>query len=38
MQRLESVLSEYAQPGFDLLKVDVEGPEASVLASADLAA
>jgi FkbM family methyltransferase len=36
--RLETVLSDYAQPGFDLLKVDVEGAEASVLASADLAA
>lgn len=35
--RLETVLSEYARPGFDLLKVDVEGAEASVLASADLA-
>ncbi|SNR38506.1 FkbM family methyltransferase [Actinomadura mexicana] len=36
--RLETVLSDYAQPGFDLLKVDVEGAEVSVLASADLAA
>ncbi|GGT62748.1 FkbM family methyltransferase [Actinomadura citrea] len=36
--RLETVLSDYAQPGFDLLKVDVEGSEASVLNSADLAA
>jgi FkbM family methyltransferase len=34
---LESILSEYASPGFDLLKVDVEGREAAVLASADLA-
>jgi FkbM family methyltransferase len=33
---LESVLTEYASPGFDLLKVDVEGREAAVLASADL--
>lgn len=34
---LESVLAEHAEPGFDLLKVDVEGWEAQVLASADLA-
>lgn len=33
---LESVLAEYASPGFELLKVDVEGREAAVLASADL--
>lgn len=33
---LESILAAYAEPGFDLLKVDVEGAEASVLASADL--
>ena len=33
---LESVLTENASPGFDLLKVDVEGREAAVLASADL--
>lgn len=33
---LESVLRRYARPGFDLLKVDVEGREAGVLASADL--
>lgn len=33
---LESVLSDHATPGFDLLKVDVEGREAAVLASADL--
>ncbi|MGH4012450.1 MAG: FkbM family methyltransferase [Pseudonocardiaceae bacterium] len=33
---LESVLSEHVTPGFDLLKVDVEGSEAAVLASADL--
>jgi FkbM family methyltransferase len=37
VMRLETVLSEYVQPGFDLLKVDVEGAEASVLASANLA-
>jgi FkbM family methyltransferase len=34
--RLESVLEEHAHPGFDLLKVDVEGSEAAVIASADL--
>jgi FkbM family methyltransferase len=34
---LEAILAEHAHPGFDLLKVDVEGREASVLASADLA-
>lgn len=34
---LESVLVAHAEPGFDLLKVDVEGSEAAVLASADLA-
>jgi FkbM family methyltransferase len=34
---LETVLAAHARPGFDLLKVDVEGREASVLASADLA-
>ncbi|MFB4302233.1 FkbM family methyltransferase [Actinomadura sp. NTSP31] len=33
---LESVLSAHAKPGFDLLKVDVEGAEAAVLRSADL--
>ncbi|WP_326829243.1 FkbM family methyltransferase [Streptosporangium sp. NBC_01810] len=33
---LESILVAYASPGFDLLKVDVEGREAAVLASADL--
>jgi FkbM family methyltransferase len=33
---LESVLRRHAFPGFDLLKVDVEGREAGVLASADL--
>jgi FkbM family methyltransferase len=33
---LNSVLQAYAMPGFDLLKVDVEGREAAVLASADL--
>ncbi|MGH8902822.1 MAG: FkbM family methyltransferase [Egibacteraceae bacterium] len=33
---LESVLEAHAFPGFDLLKVDVEGSEAVVLASADL--
>jgi FkbM family methyltransferase len=33
---LASVLEEHAEPGFDLLKVDVEGWEAAVLASADL--
>lgn len=33
---LESIFAAYAEPGFDLLKVDVEGSEASVLASADL--
>ncbi|MFD0851279.1 FkbM family methyltransferase, partial [Actinomadura adrarensis] len=34
---LDTVLLEHAEPGFDLLKVDVEGAEAAVLASADLA-
>lgn len=34
---LETILAEHARPGFDLLKVDVEGREASVLASVDLA-
>ncbi|WP_326826031.1 FkbM family methyltransferase [Streptosporangium sp. NBC_01756] len=34
---LESILTVHAAPGFDLLKVDVEGREAAVLASADLA-
>ncbi|MFJ2030761.1 FkbM family methyltransferase [Streptosporangium sp. NPDC087985] len=34
---LESILVAHASPGFDLLKVDVEGREAAVLASADLA-
>lgn len=33
---LESILAAYAEPGFDLLMIDVEGAEASVLASADL--
>jgi FkbM family methyltransferase len=33
---LENVLNEHAEPGFDLLKIDVEGAEASVLASVDL--
>ncbi|MBO2465030.1 FkbM family methyltransferase [Actinomadura violacea] len=33
---LESVLSAHAKPGFDLLKVDVEGAEAAVLRSTDL--
>ncbi|WP_121438207.1 FkbM family methyltransferase [Actinomadura pelletieri] len=33
---LEAVLNAYAEPGFDLLKVDVEGAEAAVLRSADL--
>jgi FkbM family methyltransferase len=33
---LRAILAEHAYPGFDLLKVDVEGREASVLASADL--
>jgi FkbM family methyltransferase len=35
--RSETVLHEHAVPGFDLLKVDVEGAEAAVLGSADLA-
>ncbi|TDB80986.1 FkbM family methyltransferase [Actinomadura sp. KC216] len=35
---LETVLGSYANPGFDLLKVDVEGAEAAVLRSADLRA
>lgn len=34
---LEAVLRAHAAPGFDLLKVDVEGKETAVLASADLA-
>ncbi|GGU39834.1 FkbM family methyltransferase [Actinomadura livida] len=33
---LETVLAAHAEPGFDLLKVDVEGAEAAVLRSADL--
>ncbi|MCW2904818.1 MAG: methyltransferase, FkbM family [Streptosporangiaceae bacterium] len=33
---LDSILQEHAEPGFDLLKIDVEGREADVLASADL--
>ncbi|OLT11433.1 hypothetical protein BJF79_24200 [Actinomadura sp. CNU-125] len=33
---LESILGAHAAPGFDLLKVDVEGAEAAVLRSADL--
>jgi FkbM family methyltransferase len=33
---LTSVLEAHARPGFDLLKIDVEGSEAAVLASADL--
>jgi FkbM family methyltransferase len=33
---LDSVLRVHAKPGFELLKVDVEGAEAAVLASADL--
>lgn len=33
---LEAVLDAHAKPGFDLLKVDVEGAEAAVLRSADL--
>ncbi|GAA0565312.1 FkbM family methyltransferase [Actinomadura livida] len=33
---LETVLRSHAAPGFDLLKVDVEGAEAAVLRSADL--
>ncbi|MBE1532624.1 FkbM family methyltransferase [Actinomadura algeriensis] len=35
---LESILGAHAEPGFDLLKVDVEGAEAAVLRSADLRA
>lgn len=35
---LETILAAYAKPGFDLLKVDVEGAEAAVLRSADLRA
>lgn len=35
---LDSILRAHALPGFDLLKVDVEGAEAAVLRSADLAA
>jgi FkbM family methyltransferase len=34
---LEEVLAKYASPGFDLLKIDVEGSEGVVLGSADLA-
>lgn len=34
---LESILRAHVMPGFDLLKVDVEGAEAAVLTSADLA-
>ena len=34
--RLDAVLAEYARAGFDLLKIDVEGAEADVLASVDL--
>ena len=33
---LEEVLNKYAKPGFDLLKVDVEGREGAVLKSANL--
>lgn len=33
---LEAILGTHAEPGFDLLKVDVEGSEAAVLRSADL--
>ncbi|WP_067469409.1 FkbM family methyltransferase [Actinomadura macra] len=33
---LETVLGAHAEPGFDLLKIDVEGAEAAVLRSADL--
>jgi len=33
---LHSVLESHATPGFDLLKVDAEGSETAVLASADL--
>ncbi|TDD87356.1 FkbM family methyltransferase [Actinomadura darangshiensis] len=33
---LETILSAHTKPGFDLLKVDVEGAEAAVLRSADL--
>lgn len=33
---LKSIFAAYAEPGFDLLKIDVEGSEGSVLASADL--
>ena len=33
---LESILRDHANAGFELLKVDVEGREAEVLASADL--
>ncbi|MGI5206166.1 FkbM family methyltransferase [Spirillospora sp. CA-108201] len=35
---LETILDAYTKPGFDLLKVDVEGAEAAVLRSADLRA
>ncbi|MFI0481821.1 FkbM family methyltransferase [Actinomadura sp. 9N215] len=35
---LETILGAHAKPGFDLLKVDVEGAEAAVLGSADLRA
>ncbi len=34
---LDAICAEHAHPRFDLLKVDVEGREASVLASANLA-
>jgi FkbM family methyltransferase len=34
---LDEVLEKYAEPSFDLLKIDVEGTEADVLASVDLA-
>lgn len=33
---LETILGAHAEPGFDLLKVDVEGAESAVLRSADL--
>jgi len=35
--RLDAIFEEHAHPRFDLLKVDVEGREAAVLASANLA-
>ncbi|HSH31617.1 MAG TPA: FkbM family methyltransferase [Candidatus Saccharimonadales bacterium] len=34
--RLETILTKYAKPNFDMLKIDVEGREADVLASFDL--